>query len=65
VLLTELVCTAPVDPFDVFPPPTWTAPVEPVALLLPVPAIDVGAEMDALAVDELAPADGLTDVLPT
>jgi hypothetical protein len=40
-----------VEPLDVLPPPAWTAPTELVAVLLPVPAIDVGAETDALVPD--------------
>jgi hypothetical protein len=34
----------PVDPFAELPPPTWTAPVEPVALLPPEPLTFTGAD---------------------
>jgi hypothetical protein len=60
----ELLCTAPVEPLDVLPPPIWTVPVELDAVLLPLPATDVGTETVALAVDESTLADGLTVVLP-
>jgi hypothetical protein len=50
---------------DVLPPPTCTPPTEFDAVLLPVPATDVGAETVPVADVEPAVADGLTDALPT
>src|SRR5204863_3643690 len=51
-------------PLAVLPPPACTEPTEFVAVLLPVPVMDVGAETAALAPDWLAPADGVTETLP-
>ena len=62
--LIGLDCTLPVEPLDVLPPPACTAPTEFVAVLLPVPVIEVGAETAALVPDWLVPADGVTDTFP-
>ena len=63
--LTGLDCALPADPLAVLPPPACTDPTELVAVLSPVPVIDVGAETAALVPDWLVPADGDTDVFPT
>ena len=62
--LTGLDCTLPVEPLAVLPPPACTDPTELVAVLLPVPLIEVGAETDALVPDWLVPADGVTETFP-
>jgi hypothetical protein len=49
--LTGLDWTLPVEPLAVLPPPACTEPTELVAVLLPVPVIDVGAATDALVPD--------------
>jgi hypothetical protein len=54
-----------VEPLAVLPPPACTDPTELLAVLLPVPAIEVGAETDALVPDWLVPADGVTETFPT
>src|SRR2546425_123736 len=62
--LIGLDWTVPVEPLDVLPPPACTTPTELVAVLSPVPAIDVGAETPAVAPDWLAPAEGVTPTFP-
>ena len=47
------------------PPPACTAPTELLAVLSPVPAIDVGAETAAVVPDWLVPADGVAATFPT
>jgi hypothetical protein len=64
LVLTPFAWTTPVELPAVFPPPTCAAPVEFVAVLLPEPPIDVGAETAAPVVDDPAPTDGFTDVPP-
>jgi hypothetical protein len=39
----------PVELFEVFPPPAWTAPVEFVAVLLPEPPMLTGTDAAAVA----------------
>src|SRR5438874_4372330 len=63
--LTGLDCATPTACDDVLPPPTWTEPTEFEAVLLPVPATEVGADTPAVAPAWLAPAVGFTAVLPT
>jgi hypothetical protein len=46
---TELTCAVPVELFEVFPPPAWTAPVEFVAVLLPEPPMRTGTDAAAVA----------------
>jgi hypothetical protein len=62
--LTGLVCTAPTEFDDEFPPPACTLPTELEAVLPPVPDTDVGAETDADVAGAEAEADGSTVVDP-
>jgi hypothetical protein len=61
----EPIWTAPADPFDVLPPPTWADPIESDAVLLPPAPTVTGAVALALAPEAPPEADGLEFTAPT